>query len=74
MVYKLVKQTSNSKEMTQLYCPFCGKRSHIRVRWGQLVVFCRPCRREFEVIIRIADKKTDQLFDERGEQLYLNFG
>lgn len=51
---------------TEIYCPQCGKRSCIRIRWGQVIVYCKYCKKDFEVKIEMKRTLAQQ-------QLCLNF-
>ena len=44
---------SNSEKRTEILCPECGKRSDTKIRWGEISIHCRRCKKNFDVIIQL---------------------
>ncbi len=54
------KKVLEKPEKTIIRCPQCGKRTGLRLGAGDAIVYCRHCRVDVEVIIRViesADRK-----------------
>ena len=39
---------------TEILCPRCGKRSDTKIRWGEISIHCKRCKKDFDVIIQLS--------------------
>lgn len=54
------------RAQTVVHCPQCGKRTDLRIRSGDVIVFCDRCRVDIEVSIRVIEKQEGEP-RERGQ-------
>jgi len=47
------KKGTNDREKTSVLCPECGRRTGMRLGVGDAIVYCRYCKLEIEVTIRV---------------------
>ena len=52
------KTNNNSENKTEILCPRCGKRSDTKIRWGEISIHCKRCKKDFDVIIQLSNSNN----------------